>query len=76
MRDEEKEESIQITIKKEWCKGCSICVDICPEHVLAMGKGVAEVVNIEACTTCKLCEMHCPDFAVVVTGKRAKKKVA
>ena len=72
----DKQDEVQINIKEEWCKACSICVDICPEHVLAMAKGVAEVVNIESCTTCKLCEMHCPDFAITVHGKRSKKKVS
>ena len=56
-----------ITIKKEWCKGCAICVEFCPRNVLAMNGACAEVVNLEACTVCQLCEIRCPDFAITVT---------
>jgi NAD-dependent dihydropyrimidine dehydrogenase PreA subunit len=33
----------------------------------------AEVVNLEACTACGLCEIRCPDFAITVTKAAAKK---
>lgn len=56
-----------ITIKKEWCKGCAICVEYCPHDVLAMNGAYPEVVNLEACTACQLCDVHCPDFAITVT---------
>lgn len=56
-----------ITINSEWCKGCGICVEFCPNQVLILGRQHAEVVNIEACTACKLCEIRCPDFAIEVT---------
>ena len=55
-----------ITIKKEWCKGCEICVEFCPHDVLAMKNGYPEVVNLEACTACQLCDIRCPDFAITV----------
>jgi len=64
-----------INIKKEWCKGCEICVDYCPTHVLAMKGLYAEVVNLAACTGCGLCEIRCPDFAITVTKLTAEKKV-
>ena len=56
----------KITIKKEWCKGCRICVEFCPHDVLAMNGAVVEVVNLENCTACMLCEIRCPDFAITV----------
>ena len=56
-----------IEIKKEWCKGCEICVAFCPTHVLAMNGPYPEVVDLEACTACELCEIRCPDFAITVT---------
>lgn len=76
MSVEELDEPVQILVKKEWCKGCSICVDMCPQNVLVMNKGLPEVVNIDACTVCMLCEMRCPDFAITVTGVRRKKETA
>ncbi len=61
-----------IEIKKEWCKGCEICVEFCPTNVLAMNGPVVEVVNLEACTACGLCEIRCPDFAITVTKNVSK----
>lgn len=31
-----------------------------------MEKGIAKVINLEACTGCQMCEMYCPDFAIKV----------
>ena len=67
---------IEIVINPNYCKGCSICIDFCPKKVLqsskeinAKGYTLPEVVNIEACTQCQLCEIICPDFAIAVTPK-------
>ena len=76
MSEEEKDQDIKITVNENWCKGCGICVDLCPQDVLAMEKGVAVVYNLDACTACQLCELRCPDFAITVVGKRKKKNAA
>ena len=55
-----------IEINKEWCKGCAICVEFCPHDVLGMNGAYAEVVDLEKCTVCGLCEIRCPDFAITV----------
>lgn len=64
-RDKKIEKNI--LINENWCKGCGICVSLCPRKVLdtdSMGK--ATVVNLDLCTCCKMCEKHCPDFAITV----------
>jgi len=73
---------IDITIDRLWCKGCIICVEICPVDALEMipapdkWEGAEAVVkDIDACTGCMLCEVQCPDFALVVfKPKKVKKK--
>ena len=56
-----------IDINKKWCKACRICVEFCPKKVLDTDEfGKAEVGDIKQCTGCGLCEMRCPDFAIVV----------
>lgn len=61
-----------ITIKKERCKGCNICVAFCPKQVLALDTlGKVQVVQGEACIVCGQCELLCPDYAIFV-DKRVK----
>lgn len=65
----------RLEVHQAWCKGksCEICVRACPEYCLAMDDvDRLEVVRAETCTGCRLCELLCPDFAIVVRETRAK----
>ncbi len=54
-----------LEITAEWCKGCDICVKMCPERCLVLNKDqVAELAEPEKCTGCHICEWLCPDFAI------------
>ena len=62
-----------VKIDSKRCKGCAICVEICPKKVLAMSKEpsstgylLVQVIAQEKCTGCKECELHCPDLAIEV----------
>jgi 2-oxoglutarate ferredoxin oxidoreductase subunit delta len=65
-------------IYEDWCKACSICIDFCPESVFEKDEsGQPVTVNPDACTGCRFCEYHCPDFAISIHDKypdRRKKK--
>ncbi len=57
----------EVVINKEWCKGCGICVALCPKQVLEPdAQGKATVVRPEDCICCTLCELRCPDLAITV----------
>jgi len=43
-----------------------MCVDICPEQVLAVDAGELVFANPENCTMCAQCESVCPEGAVNV----------
>ncbi len=65
-----------IRIDKRLCKGCHICISVCPHNVLKRAESVdnrgfilPEVADITACKVCRLCELHCPDFAIVVVAE-------
>jgi len=58
---------IRFDINAEWCKGCDICVKMCPERCLRLNDQlVAELADPQACTGCRICEWLCPDFAIRV----------
>jgi len=62
-----------IYIDEKICKGCKLCVEICPKKVFQVkekvndkGYLIPEAVNEENCNKCKLCEISCPDLAILV----------
>ncbi|MEO0114813.1 MAG: 4Fe-4S binding protein [candidate division WOR-3 bacterium] len=64
----------KIELRKEWCKGCCLCLEICPKAVFdreskISTRGFREIVvkNPKNCTGCRLCEMLCPDLAITVS---------
>jgi len=62
-----------ITLVSVYCKGCGLCVDICPTGTLQLEDNheskfgtSAKVDAQDYCINCKLCEQRCPDFAIFV----------
>jgi 2-oxoglutarate ferredoxin oxidoreductase subunit delta len=52
-------------INRQWCKGCGICVEFCPEDALALDE--IEKSNLaypDKCNSCGMCELRCPDLAI------------
>jgi 2-oxoglutarate ferredoxin oxidoreductase subunit delta len=74
----------KIIILEEYCKGCNICVEVCPKDTLAMVPvgtrwqgSVVKTVDVDTCISCMLCDLQCPDFAIsVIKGDKKKKKKA
>ncbi len=63
----------KIVVDPRLCKGCHICISVCPHGVLQAsdkmdnrGFHIPVVVDLEACRACRLCELECPDFAISV----------
>ncbi|MCU0837957.1 MAG: 2-oxoacid:acceptor oxidoreductase family protein [Rhodospirillales bacterium] len=57
----------RLEITEAWCKGCDICVKMCPERCLTLNaRHIVELTDPAACTACRLCEWLCPDFAIRV----------
>lgn len=63
----------RIVIDRELCKGCGLCMEFCPAHIIHPGtqanqSGYLCPVQEEssACTACCLCAWMCPDSAIEV----------
>lgn len=67
MATERKPRIFTVEVNTAYCKGCEICVQVCPKDVLAMNDRLkAQVIKITDCTGCLSCEIYCPDFAINV----------
>ena len=60
-----------VTVEKERCKGCELCIPACPPRVLSMSTEVNEIgfrypELRPGCTGCRACLLVCPDFVFEV----------
>ena len=60
------ENNKKLVINPKWCKGCGICVEFCPKHVLSFAHEKVQISNADACILCGLCELRCPDYAIYI----------
>ncbi|MCL2368852.1 MAG: 4Fe-4S binding protein [Oscillospiraceae bacterium] len=65
---------VKLTFERENCKGCLLCVDVCPKDILeldrervnAKGYNPLICVDLDACTACAMCAQICPDSVIKV----------
>jgi 2-oxoglutarate ferredoxin oxidoreductase subunit delta len=62
-----------IEVNDLFCKGCELCINVCPQHVLEIDmerltpKGYHPVALAgEGCTGCAVCALVCPEAALTV----------
>jgi 2-oxoglutarate ferredoxin oxidoreductase subunit delta len=63
-----------LDIAVDRCKGCGLCLDVCPKHVLALEERVVNALghhpvrltDAAGCTSCALCARICPDAVFTV----------
>jgi len=68
-----------ITINKNYCKGCELCVRACPQGILSMSKEMTDrgyfyalVNDPSRCIGCQICAITCPDAAIEVHAHGAR----
>lgn len=61
-----------ITIDKNVCKGCCLCVTVCPAGALSGGHErntmgyLVPKTDDAACKGCETCSLTCPDMAITI----------
>jgi 2-oxoglutarate ferredoxin oxidoreductase subunit delta len=64
----------KIIVDENVCKGCSMCVNACPLHLIGLDKSKlnrkgyhpAKLMEPEKCVGCAACATMCPDTAITV----------
>jgi 2-oxoglutarate ferredoxin oxidoreductase subunit delta len=63
----------QVRILTDYCKGCELCVSVCPKGVLEMSDELTAIGVRPArpkadgeCAGCTLCYQVCPDAAIEI----------
>ena len=71
----------RIVFLEERCKGCRLCVEACPAHIIRPARRFNrqgyEVMETEGrCTGCASCAVMCPDTAIRVFRDKSGGKTA
>ncbi len=73
----------RISVNETYCKGCELCVDACPQDVMALieeritAKGYHPAALVaEGCTGCGICAIVCPEAAIDVYREVTKARVS
>ena len=60
-------------IDREYCKGCDLCITVCPQKLLTAsgtlnGKGyfTAELLEPDKCNGCGICYTVCAEVAIEI----------
>ena len=69
------------TIDSDQCKGCGLCVSVCPKNVLELSnqiniKGYYPAYQARAndCIVCAMCCIMCPDVAITIVKVNEKRQ--
>lgn len=64
----------KVTINTDLCKGCGMCVEACPKHIMKLDEKTINIkgyhpshcIDMDACIGCTFCAIMCPDVCIKV----------
>lgn len=61
--------AVEMEVHEQSCRGCELCVDICPTKVFEMDaeKGITRLAHAEDCIACLSCSYLCPSGAITAS---------
>jgi 2-oxoglutarate ferredoxin oxidoreductase subunit delta len=64
-----------VTFFRNWCKSCGICTALCVKKIIKSDEtGVPYIDDMDSCTGCRFCEIHCPDFAITIKERYPERR--
>ena len=68
---------VPLEIDTDRCKGCGLCVEVCPKGILALESSIVNALGYHPvrladaapCTSCALCARICPDAVFAVYAR-------
>lgn len=61
------------------CKGCGLCIQKCPVNIIGWSKELGvygtpavQTSDQDKCIACKICEIVCPDCAILIIKNEKK----
>ncbi len=70
-----------IQIDETYCKGCGLCIDVCPPQVISLNLNTLTSygyhpvrLHADGCTGCGICAVVCPDAAITVYRQRRARR--
>jgi|Deesub1362A_J573_1020465.scaffolds.fasta_scaffold00336_13 2-oxoglutarate ferredoxin oxidoreductase subunit delta len=63
-----KKKNYHIVVRRERCKGCYLCMEVCPKKVFELDEGFnakgyqpVKAARLQDCNGCRSCITVCPD---------------
>jgi ferredoxin len=57
---------VTLKLDAEKCKGCGMCVEVCPHEVFLMKDDKVQITDKDKCMECGACANNCPFSAIEV----------
>lgn len=64
----------KVTFNIDWCKGCGLCVEACPQKIIRLDPNIlnkkgfhpAQITDMDKCIACAMCAIMCPETIIKV----------